>query len=151
MNFILYRNNSPFNKIGKDLEERRVMNNGVLRAPISLTNPVIDIDFGLNIGLNPFNYAYIPDLARYYFVTGISCGPNTLITISMHVDVLETFKDIILNTDAVVKRNENRYNLYLDDGIFKAYQNTKHKLIRFPNGFNDFSYILALAGNDDYS
>ena len=69
----------------------------------------------------------------------------------LSVDVLMTFRDEIKNMEAIIKRQENNYNLYLDDGIFKAYQNTKHKLLKFPNGFSDFSYILALAGNGEQS
>lgn len=152
MRIVLYRNISPYNQVGKKFTVRPwAACDGNLRAPISITNPVIEIEFPRSIGTEHFNYVQIKEFERYYFVTGIVCGPGNLITVSCHVDVLETFKDIIADTDAVVKRNENRYNLYLDDGIFKAYQNTKHKMIRFPNGFNDFSYILALAGNDDYS
>lgn len=119
---------------------------GVLRAPTSIINPVISIEYANPVG---FNYIYIQEFGRYYFVNGISIESDKLIVVSAHVDVLKTYATAIANFDAVVKRNENKFNLYLDDGIFKAYQNTKHKVIQFPYGFTEYSYILALGGNGD--
>lgn len=143
MTITLYNNSSPPNFINKTIAQVDSME-GTLRSPTSILDPVVTIERSNPVG---FNYAYIPEFNRYYYVTGISSETNGLIAVGMHVDVLMTYKTEIANMDAIIKRQENQYNLYLDDGIFKAYQNTKHKLIRFPNGFTEFSYILALAGN----
>lgn len=143
MTITLYNNSSPPNFVNKTIVQVDSME-GTLRSPTSILDPVVTIERSNPVG---FNYAYIPEFNRYYYVTGISSETNRLIAIGMHVDVLMTYKTEIANMDAIIKRQENQYNLYLDDGIFKAYQNTKHKLIRFPNGFTEFSYILALAGN----
>lgn len=145
MTFILYNNTSPPNKVDKSISEYRRLS-GVAREPFSVTDPIILVE--LPEGPTNFNYANIIELGRYYYVTGISCVNATLYAVSLHVDVLMTYSNQIRSAYAVVKRQENKYNLYLDDGIFKAYQNTKHKIITFPNGFNGFSYVLALAGND---
>lgn len=139
----LYNNASAPNYVDKNISIVQSLT-GVLRNPASVTDPVITIERDSSVG---FNYAYIPDYARYYFVTGISMIGDKLLALSLHVDVLMTYKDAIRNMNAIVKRQENKFNLYLDDGIFKAYQNTKHKIIKLPYGFTEYSYILALAGN----
>lgn len=39
-----------------------------------------------------FNYAYIPEFHRFYFVDKIELFPNGIYNISLKVDVLESFK-----------------------------------------------------------
>ena len=90
---------------------------------------------------------YIPEFGRYYYITGVSSAYQGYISVSAHVDVLKTYAAQIRQCYAIVRRNEFKYNLMLDDGIFKAYQNPKHKIIKFPRSFNASSYVLALAGN----
>lgn len=141
----LYSNTSPANFVNKQITEV-ISLEGTIREPTSIIDPVVTIDKDTPMG---FNYVHIPIFRRYYFVTGISSQSNGLVGVSMHVDVLMTYKTEIMQMEAIIKRQENLYNTYLDDGIYKAYQNTKHKIIKFPNGFTDFSYILALAGNGE--
>lgn len=141
----LYNNNSPPNYVTKSITEVESLE-GTLREPTSIIDPTIVIERSSPTG---FNYVHIPIFNRYYFVTGIASEGASLVAISMHVDVLMTYASQIRNMNAIIKRQENKFNLYLDDGIFKAYQNSKHKIVSFPNGFTDYSYILALAGNSD--
>lgn len=139
----LYNNVSAYNYVDKDITLVEEIS-GVLRSPASVTDPVITIERSSPVG---FNYAQIPEYGRYYYVSGISMISDKLLGLSLHVDVLMTYKDSIREMNAIIKRQENKFNLYLDDGIFKAYQNTKHKIIKLPYGFTEYSYILALAGN----
>lgn len=143
MTIKLYSNTSPPNYLNKSIAEVDTLE-GTLREPTSIIDPTVTI-----MRSNPtgFNYAYIPEFNRYYYVTGVSSEFNGLVAVAMHCDVLMTYKDAIANMSAIIKRQENEYNTYLDDGIFKAYQNSKHKLMKFPYGFNAMSYVLALAGN----
>lgn len=143
MTVILYSNASTANTVNKSLTQVDSIT-GTLREPTSLINPTITITRSNPLG---FNYFYVEEFGRYYYLTGISSVYNGLISISGHVDVLKTYQSAIANMNAIVRRQENSYNLYLDDGIFKAYQNTKHKIIAWPNSFDEFSYVLALAGN----
>lgn len=143
MTITLYMNKSPANYVTKEITEVTQVT-GFLRDAVNIVDPTIVIERTDPTG---FNYVCIPDFKRYYFVTGVSSVNNKLVGVSMHVDVLMTYKAEIANMEAVVKRQENQYNLFLDDGIFRVYQNPKHKIMKFPNEMNDFSYILALAGN----
>ena len=144
MTITLYNNSSPANFVSKSLSEVATLE-GTLRDSTSITDPVVTIERSSPIG---FNYFRVNEFGRYYFLKQSVVVTNSLITISGHVDVLMTYADKIRQSDAIVFRQENKWNLYLDDGSFRAYQNPKHKLIRFPNGISDFSYIIALAGNN---
>lgn len=139
----LYRNTSPPNYLDKNLILVDTLD-GTLREPTSIIDPTIVIERSAPTG---FNYLEIPAFNRYYFVTGVSSIANNLISVSAHTDVLTAYKTEIRSCEAVIRRQENMFNLYLDDGIFKVYQNSKHKIIRLPYGFTDYSYVLALAGN----
>lgn len=143
MTINLYINTTPPNMVNK-VPTNVGSIEGVLRSPTSIIDPVIIIEKESPTG---FNYIQIPSFNRYYYVNGIVSQNNGLVAISCHVDVLMSYANQIPDFDAVVRRNENKFNLYLDDGIFKAYQNTKHKIIKFPYGFTQYSYVLALAGN----
>ena len=143
MTITLMSTSSPPNYVNKSVTTVATLT-GTLRQPTSVVDPIVTVEIASPVG---FNYVYIPDFNRYYFVKGIVSEKNTLVSISMHVDVLMSYKSNIMSAQAIVKRQEYKFNLYLDDGIFKSYQNSRHKTIPFPNGFADFSYILALAGN----
>lgn len=141
----LANNISPPNYVNKTISLVAELE-GVLREPTSIIDPVLTLEFPASTA---FNYCYIPDFGRYYYVTGISSESNSLISVALHCDVLMTYKEGLKTFDAIIKRQEHKFNLYLDDGIFKSYQNSKHKIIAFPGSFSTYSYILALAGNGD--
>lgn len=139
----LYNNASAPNVVDKQITQVEQAQ-GVLREASSLIDPTFTMERQSPTG---FNYFWIEEFGRYYYVTGVSSVGNNLVSVSGHVDVLMTYKTGIRNLTAVIRRQENSYNLLLDDGIFKSYQNPKHKIIRFPRSFEEFSYILAIAGN----
>ena len=143
MTVILYNNTSAPNVVSKSLSTVDTLT-GTLRIATSVTDPVIQIRRDSPVG---FNYFKIEEFNRYYFLKGVNVGTNGLITISGHVDVLMTYASAIRNSTGVIFRQENLWNLYLDDGSFKCYQNPKHKIQTFPNSFDDFSYVFAVAGN----
>ena len=64
----------------------------------------------------------------------------------MHVDVLKTYASGIRSNTAVISRQENQYNLYLQDGVFKTYANPHYEIRKFPSGFSGYHFILSVAG-----
>lgn len=143
MRIELYTNNSEVEKVVKELTTLQTME-GALREATSILNPTIKIE-GLT-DIDKINYMYIPDFARYYFVNDIRSIRNNLFEVSAHVDVLMTYAEQIKQQKAVIRRQENVWNTYLDDGTFKAYQNPLIVTKLFPNGFNNNSFVLALSG-----
>lgn len=145
MNIQIQQTTSEKNRIGKAISTLYTAS-GALRDGTSILNPVIMIS-GANIPtLKNANYMYIPDFNRYYFITDIKSVRNGLIELSGHVDVLQTYANQIKNNTAIIKRNSNSWNLYIEDGLFKTYANPHIFTKLFPSGFKDPSFVLSVAG-----
>lgn len=122
---ILYTNKSQSNYITKEITAVQTVQ-CVLRDSVSVTDPVLLLEKSdMVFAGTSVNYAYIEQFGRYYYVTNIISVNNNLWEIHCHVDVLMTYKAQILAQNAVVARQEEKYNLYFDDGIFMSYQNPK--------------------------
>lgn len=138
-------NSSPEEKIGKSLTTGEDFS-CLLKDNCSILRPVIDINTSSDI--SGYNYMYIGAFNRYYYIDDIVSLHNNMWRISGHVDVLETYKEYILETQAVVKRQTNLYNTYLNDPEWKVYANeqvTAHKFANSPFT-KALSPILIVAG-----
>lgn len=118
---------------------------GTLRENCSVIDPVIKFEQVVGANLTSANYAYIQEFGRYYFINNIKCVGN-LYEVYMHVDVLKTYASGIRSNSAVIARQENNYNLYLQDGVFKTYSQPHIQIEQFPDGFSDFNLIFSVAG-----
>ena len=92
---------------------------------------------------------YISEFSRYYFIDDIVSIHNNVWDVSGHVDVLETYKSAILNQSGVIRRQQNLYNLYLDDPEFKTYNYEQIQTLKFAaNSFNKaLNYVLTVNGS----
>lgn len=136
-------NSSPPNYIVKRGEVIANLE-GTLKSPSSVVDVVIDIEGGSPVG---FNYMFIPDFNRYYFVTDSVSVNNRLFTVSGHVDALTTYASQIMGFRVITSRQASQYNSYINDSRAVAFQNPKHKTIAFPNPMNGDSFVLAIVGN----
>lgn len=118
---------------------------GVLRDESSIIDPIILVEGELST-IRAANYATIPDFGRSYFIKDMRSIRTGLIEITCHVDVLSSFATAIKGNKGIVFRQENSYNLYLNDGVLEVYQNPYVTTKKFPSGFDGQSYVLALAG-----
>ena len=142
-----YNNESPVEKIGKTLAAGAVITGCALKDNTSILNPVLRLKTGAPV--YEYNYMYIEEFERYYFIDDIFSVNNNVWDISGHVDTLETYKGDILGNSAILENTENTgINMYLNDpDIFKV--NCKHKtdIINFPSGLLDTgTFILITAG-----
>lgn len=145
---MLYQNLSENNRMDKDLNPP-ITFQGDLREDSSIINPVITIESPVNI-VCIYNYAFIPEFNRYYFINDVVTISNTLTQISLHVDVLMSFKDYIKANLATTRRQENDWNLYLNDGSFRTYQYKTVGTYKFSNGFpKDNHLVMAIAGRSN--
>lgn len=140
-----YVNNSEKNKVDKSLNHIATVS-GVLKETTSIIDPVIVIEGDLSSYTN-CNYMIISTFGRSYFVNNIRSVSNGLIEISAHVDVISTYKDSIRSNRAIIKRQQNSWNLYLNDGSLKVYQNPDVIVRAFPSGFTKQEFVLAVAGS----
>ena len=146
MNVTLYKNTSEKAKVGKTLTSASA-HTGTLREGCEVVNPSIILE---GVNLSEFNYMYIPEFHRYYFITGITSVKKGLWQIDGHCDVLETYQTQIKAQKAVVERQENEYNLYLNDPEWKVYCNKQVLTRTFPSGFLDTGvYYLTVVGGYD--
>lgn len=80
-------------------------------------------------------------------MTEIVAVTNKLWRFFCHVDVLMTYKPQILDHDAIIARQENQWNLFLNDGgTFKVRQDSRIIQKEFPNGFSGGSYVMIVSG-----
>ena len=144
MEIDFYKNISEKNKIGKKLLNKLTLN-GNLREESSVINPTILVE---NSNLSVYNYAYIPDFNRYYFVSEITSVRNGLWRVSLKCDVLESFKKDILNLSCIVDKQQNQsYNNYIDDGSYINRADSFVEIANYQNGFNSSGeFILITAG-----
>lgn len=145
MNIVLQTNASPKNALTKDVTDVLTVS-AYLKEQTSIVDPVFVVS-GLSAGdVSSINYITVETLGRSYFVTDIQSVVNNVFEFTAHVDVLSSYADEIKAQTAVIHRQENAWNLYLDDGIFKTYQNPNIVTKLFPSGFTTQSFILAVAG-----
>ena len=144
MNITLYVNKSEKNKIGKNLTNDFSLS-GTLRDVTNIINPVILIELN---EINNYNYCYILDFNRYYFITDITVIRTGLFAISLMVDVLESFKTDIKNLSVILLNTQNvGSNNYLPSQVFRNNVKSKTDILNFPNGLNDSGeFILITAG-----
>ena len=144
MELILYTNNDDKRVVTKNLTTLQTLN-GTLRDDCSIIDPVITVENINNSIAASCNYAKIADFGRYYYVNNIVLKGN-LWEIHMHVDVVSSFQTQLKALEAVVSRQENLYNLYLQDSMFKTYQNPNVAVYPFSGEFDTYQYILCVAG-----
>lgn len=143
----LMNNQSPVNKINKYLIGGPTYD-CLLKENTSILRPIIILRTSDNIA--SYNYMSIGAFGRYYFIDDIRSVHNDTWEIQAHVDVLETYKDAILANRAIIRRQENRFNLYLDDPEFKTFNTEKIQTIKFPanTGFSKtLKYVLTVNGS----
>ena len=147
MQAVLMVNTSENNKIGKTLTN-------VQEVDVLLKEETSALDIVLELIMNTanlmrVNYLHIPSLGRYYFVRDIQIDVGNRYIIYCHVDVLETFREEILDLCIIANKteNNNKADLYIDDNSFVSENRLVNDVYNFPNGFNDDGeFILITVG-----
>lgn len=122
-----YNYNGEPNRVNKTLHENEEYT-GVLNSTVNILEPVIR--FRSN-NVVTFNYVYIESLHRYYFVSEIR-QDGDICTVRLRVDVLFTYKDIILNSTATLTKSENG-NKYLSNRSNVVDVRPNIRKLDFPN------------------
>ena len=103
----LYKNRSENNEIQKNITDKNVIN-GISRTAIDILKSVIEVA-GLNV--NAFNYCYIQELKRYYYIENTVINPNGVSVLTLRVDVLMTYADDIRAAHGLITKQRD-YNPY---------------------------------------
>lgn len=138
-----YYNYSDTRVINKNIELGETFN-GELRDTINIMSPVIRFESDL---IMKYNYAYVPELQRYYLVESISATRDGLYDVQFSVDVLMSFRGHILQLPVVVDKQSMDENgdEYIDDGSLIADNVMFTTVYNFPDGFNDVPEIILIT------
>ena len=147
MEITLYTNESEKNKLEKTITNS-ILLEGNLRDESSIINPVILISSNKEDIPYMYNYAYIPAFGRYYFITDIESVRTGIWRVSMHVDVLMSYKEQIKNLNVIINNSEETgANDYLSGNQWITNVKNTTSIVNFPNGLNDEGeFILITAG-----
>lgn len=140
----LYKCSSDPKSVNKELSDGIELTGAVARDPVNVVNPVIEYE-GDNTTIAGYNYAYIEDYNRYYFLTPQN-DSHDLNTLVLRSDVLTTAAAYLRARQATITRNERLYNSYLTDPDFSAYAFTNVVTKTFPQGIEADSIILMTVG-----
>lgn len=145
MEIKLYKTSSPRKKLVKELTDGITLS-GTLRAQSSVMSPSLQIQ---NIAVIGYNYCYIPDFGRYYYINGINALRANLFELSLGIDVLMTYAEAIRKNYAIVDKVQSfgaAYN-YINDGSFINTNRMNQEIKNFSGGFNENGeFILITAG-----
>ena len=150
MQISLFTCNAEKNRVDKSaFISNRFVLDGYLKDNTSITNPIIMIDKPTNPIDYSYNYMFISEFSRWYYINDIISVHNNLWEIHASVDVLQSFMTDIKSSYGVIDKyqNETNANVYFDDGSFIMDTRKDIQLMEFPNGLNETgSYILICAG-----
>lgn len=143
--FALYQNHSSNSRIDKSITHLHTYD-CTFKQPTSIINPVIRIKAG-DTNVLKGNYGYIPKFNRFYYVDNVTCVNGDIWEISLHCDVLMSFRDDIIERNVLFNHSESNFNLYLNDGSLQMDSRPKITWDKFPSSLtNDGTYVLLLAG-----
>ena len=125
MTAILYNNTSDSREINKNLTELSTINI-TLYLDTNVTTPI----FKVKNFINNANYMYVSDLHRYYYINNYTIS-NQCVYLHCSVDVLETYKTEILNSECLISRSENDYNDNIVDTLAPITENTVYTVKNF--------------------
>lgn len=82
-----------------------------LKDNVDLISPIIILKDDDSLNIMNCNYCYLNELKRYYFIRDIALMNGNMFKLILECDVIESFKDDILNSQC-------KYNRIIKDGDF---------------------------------
>lgn len=127
----------------------------VLKSSSSVISPTLELNYGLVLNPSQYNYCYIEDYGRYYWITEWTFMKSYWLA-SLSVDVLATWRPYIGNTDMYVYRSSYEYNPKVPDGAYSTTGDSDVQKISLQNqllsdiDLNNGYYIVQIYGIFDY-
>lgn len=142
-----FKTASENNRVVKTLTDEKQLS-GELRNQTSVLNPSIRIESAYNI--STYNYAYIPEFGRYYYITDVVSVRTNCWIVSFRCDVLMSYKDEIQGLNVILNNTqETGLSNYLASPNWVNLVKTKTDIKVFPSGLSEQGeFILITAGGD---
>ena len=125
---------------------------GKLMYEQSFLKPVFVVDGDYTA----YNYCYIPEFDRFYFITEQIAKTGSITEIHMQVDVLQSWQTQIKTNKAVIERSANKSNnnAYFVDSMYWTQADKEVKTVPFTTATGteliftipEDNYILTIAG-----
>lgn len=142
--------------IGKTWSNTTELINGQLLFDQGMSKPKFIVDGNYST----YNYAYIPEFNRFYFIMEQSVKSSTMTEIDLQVDVLQSFKKQLIGenaeVEAMIERQESLNNAYFSDSMYWTQANKIVKTVPFTKANGDAlvfdipedNFILTIAGGE---
>ncbi len=140
----LYNVSDDNEKVNKTLGTAKEFTSSTIKEQTDVTNITLRIQTTDN--LSGYNYAYVSEYGRYYFIDKIETTPTGYWVLSCRCDVLMSFKTQLLDLKGTVTRSESLYNGYLMDSQYKAYAYRQIVTKTFPSAVANDTCILMTVG-----
>ena len=140
MTVIFYKYDGIKNKINKTLENGLTVNDVIMHNDFDITNFELLIkDTNFN---SEYNYCYIQDLGRYYFIESVEKMNGTIYKIKLTVDVLKSFSTQIENIQAIITKSENPDDNFVD---CEKSENYTSEVINLTDNFNHSGNLILVT------
>ena len=152
MTIYLYQMIQERNRIKKNISGGAKFE-GTIRADSDVVNPSVMIEASANTVCG-YNYAYIPDFKRYYFINNVNAYRTGLSIVSCTVDVLTSFQTTITGSNCIISRSSRTGDAMfnLPDERFPVKQSETSHVIAYPELYSNTdptkaqSLILVMTG-----
>ena len=128
-----YRFLGDSRKIDKTLTPVKTYSNAVIVGDMSIHTPTISLQLDSFTDVINFNYIYIQELRRYYYVVDSTIREDGFVQIGCKVDVLKSFKNDILASTQYIDRQQNKCTYQLPDGMYNIKSNRNLTIKNFGN------------------
>ena len=115
---------------------------GSVRGEITVETPIVRIE----APSADFNYIYIPDFKRYYYVLDKAHVRTGIVDLVCKVDVLQSHYKEIIKCPMIAERSDSTYNPMIVDANRIFQQDTVHQYIHIGRFSDDFKAVLTAIG-----
>ena len=140
MTVIFYKYNDIKNKINKTLSGGLTINDVIMHNDFDIT--AFELLIKNSNFSSEYNYCYIQDLGRYYFIESVERMNGTVYKIRVSVDVLKSFSTQIENINAVITKSENPDDNFVD---CEKSENYTSEVINLTDNFNHSGNLILVT------
>ena len=140
MTVIFYKYNDIKNKINKTLSGGLTVNDVVIQNDFDIT--AFELLIKNSNFSSEYNYCYIQDLGRYYFIESVEKMNGTIYKIRLSVDVLKSFSTQIENIQAIITKSENPDDNFVD---CEKSENYTSEVINMTDNFNHNGNLILVT------
>lgn len=144
MDIIFYNYTGEKNRLNKDLStsENLTVSNCYFNTEYNILNPLVKIAGAVD--MTAYNYCLANNI--YYFIDSYEIHRNNFYILKLSMDVLMTYKDIILKQYGTV--TQSKTPVYLMGNTIPVDSHEKSISYNFENNFNENGVYVAITNGN---